>query len=73
MSKTTIMEIGYACLIEKLGVLETERFVDAIKNDHFDYTEWHHNLFDGMTIKEFLEKASAAAKDYVPPDGVKII
>jgi hypothetical protein len=39
-------------LIKGLGVLDTERFITSIKSDKFDYTEWHKNLWNDMTIDE---------------------
>lgn len=33
------MEAGIACLVEKLGVIDAERFIVEIKRDRFDYTK----------------------------------
>ncbi len=37
-SAVEIMDIGFACLVEKLGVVNAERFIAMIKRDSFDYT-----------------------------------
>jgi hypothetical protein len=54
---TIIRSAGMDILIEKLGVIEAERFVMLIQNDSFDYTKWRENLFDGMTLEELSQKA----------------
>lgn len=35
-----IMDKGFAYLVEKLGVINAERFIAMIKRDDFDYTVW---------------------------------
>jgi hypothetical protein len=45
-------------LIKTFGVLETERFIFCIKNDNFDYTEWHKNLWKDRNIKEIHKMAT---------------
>jgi hypothetical protein len=52
-----IRSAGMDILIERLGVIEAERFVMLIQNDSFDYTKWRENLFDGMTLEELSQKA----------------
>ncbi|MDR1492412.1 MAG: hypothetical protein LBT05_06810 [Planctomycetaceae bacterium] len=45
-------------LIEHLGVLNTERFINSILKDQFDYTEWQRNLWNDKTIEEIHQEAS---------------
>ena len=45
-----IMDTGFACLVEKLGVVNAERFIAMIKRESFDYTIWR---------KEIREEAAA--------------
>jgi len=52
-----IMNKGINCLIEKLGVVETERFVAVINRERFDYTKWQRQRFDHVTSDEFSEAA----------------
>ena len=60
MSNTEIMDKGFKCLLENLGVIETEKFIALIYRERFDYTEWRRDLFDDMTPEEF----NAAAVEY---------
>jgi hypothetical protein len=53
-----IRTTGMDALREKLGMVESERFIMLIKHDSFDYTKWRENLFEDMTLDELYEKAS---------------
>jgi hypothetical protein len=55
------MNKGMQCLLEKLGVIETERFISAIIREQFDYTKWQQQYFDEMSPEEI----NIAAKKYV--------
>ena len=48
---------GMKALVERLGIVEAERFVMLIQREPFDYTEWRQNLFDGVPLETFLENA----------------
>jgi len=52
-----IRSTGMDVLIEKLGMVEAERFVMLIQKDTFDYTKWRENLFEDMTLDELSRKA----------------
>jgi hypothetical protein len=45
-------------LLESLGAVNTERFINSIKADHFDYTQWQQNLWKDKTIDEIHQKAT---------------
>jgi hypothetical protein len=45
-------------LIEYLGSVNTERFINSIKADHFDYTKWQKNLWEDKTIDEIHQRAA---------------
>ena len=45
-SDMEIMDRGISCLLEKLGVIETERFIAVINRERFDYTKWQRRKFD---------------------------
>ncbi|MCI8585794.1 MAG: hypothetical protein HFI92_07855 [Lachnospiraceae bacterium] len=47
-----IMNRGIHCLLEKLGVAETERFTAVINREQFDYTKWQRERFDNGREKE---------------------
>jgi hypothetical protein len=48
---------GMNALIERLGMVEAERFVMLIRRDSFDYTKWRENLFEGVSLEEVSQKA----------------
>ena len=54
-----ILDQGFACLVDHLGVIEAEYFISLIKRDDFDYTLWQREYFDKMESGEFAAKASA--------------
>jgi len=50
----------YAILSEKIGDVDTERFISLVNRDAFDYTEWRKdNLFVGETVDSLYEKIQA--------------
>ena len=52
--KSTAMEV----LIEKLGVVETERFIALILREPFDYTAWRdENFSDDKSVRELNREA----------------
>ena len=54
-----IMDAGFACLVENLGVVNAERFVSMIKRENFDYTIWRKEYFKNMNMEEIREEAAA--------------
>ncbi len=64
-----IMEAGLSYLVEKLGVLDAERFIVEIKRDRFDYTKWQRDLFNDMSLEELTEMAVEYEKEH-PHEGV---
>lgn len=59
---TEILDQGFACLVDHLGVIDAEYFIALIKRDDFDYTAWQREYFDKMEPGEFAAMASAYAK-----------
>jgi len=49
-------------LIERLGLVDAERFISLIKRDTFDYTEWRRDLYKTMSIDEIYNKATEFQK-----------
>ncbi len=49
--------------MEKLGVVETERFIAVINREKFDYTKWQRQRFDNLNSDEFNEAAVAYSKE----------
>lgn len=64
MSTANIIDRGFSCLVEKLGVVDAERFIALIKRDDFDYTVWQREYFDSMEPGQIMEEASAYAKSH---------
>lgn len=45
-------------LIKHLGAVNAERFINSIKNDHFDYTRWQRDLWRDQSIEEIHNNAA---------------
>lgn len=58
-----IMSRGINCLLEKLGVVETEKFISVINREKFDYTKWQRQRFDNMSSVEFNDAAVVYSKE----------
>lgn len=64
MSNTIdIMNRGISCLIEKLGVVDTEQFISVIMREKFDYTKWQKTHFDHVDSNDFNNAAISYAKE----------
>ena len=63
VSDIEIMNRGIHCLLEKLGVVETERFIAVINREQFDYTKWQQERFDYMSSDDFNNAAVAYSKE----------
>jgi hypothetical protein len=46
-------------LIDKLGEVDAERFVQMIKKEKFDYTRWRDGLWLGKSVDEIHQQAAA--------------
>jgi len=62
---TIIRNEGTQVLMEKLGLVEAERFITLIQKESFDYTQWQENLFENMSIEEISQKAADYRKHYL--------
>ncbi len=61
-STVEIMDTGFACLVERLGVVDAERFIAMIKRESFDYTVWRKEYFKNKSLDEIREEAIAYDK-----------
>ena len=59
-----ILAQGMAALHQKLGIVETEKFISIINREKIDYTRWRENLWTDKTLEEvygdavkFIEKS----------------
>ena len=48
-----LLQRGMRCLIDNLGIIETEKFIDLLTEQIPDYTQWQRDYFDSMTPEEF--------------------
>jgi hypothetical protein len=64
MRTETVLKVeAMDLLLKTFGVLETERFIASIKNNNFDYTEWHKNLWKDKSINEIHNMATEFEKE----------
>ena len=49
---------GINVLIQKLGEVDTERFISLLMKEPFDYTKWQAELFDDINVRELSKKAA---------------
>ena len=61
-STAAILNDGINCLIEKLGVLETEIFISHILRESFDYTAWQKEHYADISVYELNRKAVEYAR-----------
>ena len=59
-----ILNDGMNCLLEKLGVLETEIFISHILREPFDYTKWQKDHYADISVRELNQKAVEYAKTH---------
>ena len=56
-STAVILNDGMECLLEKLGVLETEIFLSHISRESMDYTAWQKQHYATISVHELHQKA----------------
>ncbi len=61
-SDTLIRREGMEALMEKLDLVDAERFITLIKKEPFDYTRWQETLYDGMSVEEICAAAVRRAR-----------
>jgi len=54
---TLIKHEGLTVLSERLGLVDSERFITLMLREPFDYTKWHENLDDSVSVRELSKKA----------------
>ena len=72
-STADIMNKGMQCLLEKLGVVETEKFISVIIREKFDYTQWQQEHFDALTPEQINTEAKKYAEEHPFKGNAKII
>lgn len=62
ITDTEIKTKGIQLLTQHLGNVEAERFIALIQREPFDYTKWHQDLDDELSIEEISRKAMLLRK-----------
>jgi len=57
ITDTEIKSKGVQILATHLGDVEMERFIALIQREPFDYTRWHQNMDDDLSLEELSQKA----------------
>jgi hypothetical protein len=57
LAETVLKSEGIKVLVERFGLVETERFIALMNRERFDYTEWQRNLWEGMSVREISDLA----------------
>jgi hypothetical protein len=60
VTDTELKMEGMAVLLERLGIVEAERFIALLQREKFDYTQWREGLWEGKSVHEL----SAAAMEF---------
>jgi hypothetical protein len=63
LTETALRSEGMKVLVERLGLVETERFIALMNRERFDYTEWQRNLWEGMSVREISDLAMKEYKE----------
>ena len=58
-----IMMLGMKCLVEKLGHVNAEQFINSVRASCPDYTLWRRQVFDNLSLEEINEMARRDASD----------
>ena len=62
MNDTVLKQNAIKCLIDNLGIVQTERFISLIIKEPFDYTEWQQDLYSDMSVEELFNAAAVWKK-----------
>ena len=63
-STAEIMKLGMNCLIENLGVTDTEKFISTLFKEKSDYTLWRRRYLEGVDLDSFLKASADYAKEH---------
>jgi uncharacterized protein (DUF2344 family) len=72
-STVEILNKGMQCLLDKLGVVETEYFISVISREQFDYTKWQQEYFDRLSPEEIDREAKQYLETHPFEGKAKII
>lgn len=57
LTDTEIKRKGFRALIEKLGDVNAEKFIQILSKEPFDYTLWQSTLWEEQSVRQVSEKA----------------
>ena len=57
LTESVLRGEGMKILIERLGMVEAERFIALMNREPFDYTKWRRDMFAGMSVRELSQLA----------------
>ena len=63
-STAEVMKLCMNCLIENLGVTDTERIISTLFKEKSDYTLWRRRYFDDVDLDSFLKASADYAKEH---------
>ena len=63
MNDTVLLSAGMDMLLERFGAADTQRFIYLANKKPFDYTEYRHTLFEGMTLEDIWREAERAGRE----------
>ena len=58
-----IMAMGMKCLVDNLGHVNAEQFINSVRASCPDYTIWRRRMYDDMTLDEINAMVMADARD----------
>ena len=58
-----VIDKGFRCLSENLGMEETEIFISTLLREKFDYTQWRQSFVGRINTFEDLDAFLAATKE----------
>lgn len=58
-----IMALGMKCLVDNLGIINAEQFINSVRATCPDYTLWRRQVYDDMTVDDVFKMAKEDAKD----------
>jgi hypothetical protein len=62
-TETEITFDGMQVLVDKLGMVEAEKFIAIIHTESFDYTQWRERLWTNKTVEELSHEAMSYRKN----------
>ena len=57
---------GVQVLLERLGTVETERFITLLLREPFDYTAWQKQLWPGQSVEAISQAAMRSRLNQSP-------